>query len=165
MLNNYRYLKNYSYICGIDIQVAKIIRINKKSKVLAAKDDIMIQFAPDDFTCGHPAADSDLSRFFPPVDEACELAVLCRPGQFCASEIARAVEDCDAHLLNLNVMADRTADGDNVVALRVSRANGAPVARSLERYGYEVAGMRNGNTADADVVRERVNELIHYLEV
>ncbi len=131
---------------------------------MTPKDDILTQFAPESLTIEHAQVDK-LSRLFPHVDEASELMVLCHPGQFCASEIARAVEDCDAHLLNLNVTAERTADGDNLVALRINHANGASVARSLERYGYEVVFINDNNEVDANIMRERINELMHYLEV
>ncbi len=163
-MDNYRYIKNYHYICR-RYPATKIIRINKKSKVLTAKDDIMMQFAPGSMTIGQLPDSEMLSILYPPVGEACELTLLCRPGQFCASEIARAVEDCDAHLLNLNVTSLRSDDGDNVVALRVSHANGLSVARSLERYGYEVTAVNDSNGANAEVMRERIDELLHYLEV
>lgn len=132
---------------------------------MAAKDDIMRQFATECLTSGLLLEKDRLSTLFPPVEEASELTVLCRPGQYCASEIARAVEDCDAHLLNLNVTSVRTGDGDNIVSLRISHANGTSVARSLQRYGYDVIDISSQNEANADVMRERVKELMHYLEV
>ncbi len=132
---------------------------------MTAKDDMMTQFAPGSMTIGQLPHGEVISMLYPPVDEACELTLLCRPGQFCASEIARAVEDCDAHLLNLNVTSMRNGEGSNVIALRVSHANGLSVARSLERYGYEVTAVNDSNAADTEVMRERIGELLHYLEM
>ncbi|MDE5968732.1 MAG: hypothetical protein K2G64_06475, partial [Muribaculaceae bacterium] len=49
-----------------------------------------------------------LERLLPPVSEGSELVVAITPADYLASTIARAVEDTDAHLLNLNVMDNRT---------------------------------------------------------
>ena len=63
---------------------------------------------------------STLERLFPPVRESSMLMVACRRGDYSASRIARAVEDCDAHLLNLNVTADTDSFDNRIVAeLRV----------------------------------------------
>jgi len=96
-----------------------------------------------------------------------ELTVSCPRTHYSASAIARAVEDCDAHLLNLNVTADSHAAGNVVVELRFNHRSAGPVARSLERYGYEV--VRTGCSGESDasdaMMRERVEQLLHYLEV
>lgn len=86
---------------------------------------------------------------------------------YSASAIARAVEDCDAHLINLNVLADRPSEapGQCLVALRVDHRNASAVARSLERYGYRILDLEHAPGADSDTMRERVRELIHYLDV
>ena len=113
-------------------------------------------------------AEAALQRLFPAVEDSSRLTVSCRRTDYSASAVARAVEDCDAHLLNLNVTSDGAMDpfGDEVtVELRVSHRNAAAVARSLERYGYRVVAMEHARGADSDTMRERVNELIHYLEV
>ena len=51
-----------------------------------------------------------VARLFPQVDESTELTITCRPSQYSASAIAHAVEDADAHLLNLNVTAGTAPD-------------------------------------------------------
>jgi hypothetical protein len=117
-----------------------------------------------------PAASADdnrLSRFFPPQAEECRLTICCRPSQYSASVIARAVEDCDAHLINLNVTADKSAEGDLVVDLRINHRHGEAVARSLERYGYDVVSINGGADDDPteELARERIGELLHYLNI
>ncbi len=120
-------------------------------------------------TAGHV----DVDRLFPPTDEASELLVACRRMDYSASAIARAVEDCDAHLLNLNLTGDSAPDGsdDLMVELRVGLRNANPVARSLERYGYRVMltrhGMYNGYCGEeiADPAVERVKGLLAQIEV
>ncbi len=111
-----------------------------------------------------PAAPT-IERLFPQVEESSTLLISCRRGDYSASRIAHAVEDCDAHLLNLNVTADSEELDNRVVAeIRVSHRNPSAVARSLERYGYEVADTDRSELADDPVLQSRLNELLHYLE-
>lgn len=125
------------------------------------KDDILSQNQP----LALPQA-PNMNRLFPPVDESSTLLVTCRRGDYSASRIARAVEDCDAHLLNLNVTADSDRlDNRIAVELRVSHRNPLSVARSLERYGYEVEDFSETNPADNSIIRSRLDELIHYIEL
>lgn len=115
-------------------------------------------------TSRRPAA--ALARLMPQVPDATTITVICDPMQYSASAIARAVEDCDAHLLNLNVTADRTVDGRLMVDLRIDHQSPASVIRSLERYGYEIAGATPAlSDAETSQMRDRVNELIRYLEI
>ena len=108
-------------------------------------------------------------ELFPPHPEAGDLLVACHRGHYSASAIARAVEDADAQLLNLNVTALR-ADADDtsalVVALRVNRRDLASVARSLARYGYDVLDF--DSPADPETIEEarlRAAEILRYLEL
>lgn len=78
-----------------------------------------------------------LRRLFPPNPDSSTLLIVCGRHDYSASMIARAVEDCDAHLLNLNILAD-TPDAESVaVAIRVGLRHAPSVIRSLARYGYE----------------------------
>lgn len=114
-------------------------------------------------------AEATLRRLFPPLEDSSRLTVSCRRVDYSASALARAVEDCDAHLLNLNLTADGALDpfGDEVTAeLRINHRNASAVARSLERYGYRIIALEHDAGAGADdTMRNRVNELMHYLEV
>lgn len=103
-------------------------------------------------------------RLYPPLDDATMLTIACDAGDYSASAIARAVEDCDAHLLNLNVTGDGR-HGRVVADLRVNRRDGMPIARSLERYGYTVTAIDDDVALPVDeTLRERVNELLRLLE-
>lgn len=107
-----------------------------------------------------------LTRMYPELPETCELTVTCPPGQYAASVVARAVEDCDAHLLNLNVTAEPGADGRTVVELRISHRDGHAVARSLARYGYDVTDIRGAAPDPVELAaRERINALLHELNI
>lgn len=74
---------------------------------------------------------------FPPNRESSWVRVQCRRTDFSASLLARAVEDCDAHLLNLNVLATSPSPDVVAVLLRVGMRHGQSVVRSLARYGYD----------------------------
>ena len=118
--------------------------------------------------------------FFPPVGESSRLLVGCRREDYSASRIARAVEDCDAHLLNLNVtsMGDSADAYDNMVSdatdgkfpvifdIRVSHRNPSGVTRSLERYGYTVLDTCSADdSTDMDAARERIDQFFRLLEI
>ena len=98
-----------------------------------------------------------LERLFPAVGESSVLTVACRRPDYSASAIARAVEDCDAHLLNLNVTSDVSSPTDPL--------DPSAVTRSLERYGFRVLEARGRDSADDEALRLRLDELIHYLNV
>ncbi len=102
--------------------------------------------------------------FFPPNPDSSRLLVGCAQGDYSASRIAHAVEDADASLINLNVTSLESQAAQIVVALRVDHRDPDRVARSLERYGYEVADTDRSELADDPVLQSRLNELLHYLE-
>lgn len=109
------------------------------------------------------------ARLFPLVDDTSELTLVCRRSDYSASAIARAAEDCDAHLINLNITADPSPDGNPdsiVVELRIARRDPGAVARSLARYGYDVVDTRTQyHESYDDRAVERLRELVRHLEV
>jgi len=110
---------------------------------------------------------TEFERLFPEIAEWSTIKLTCGAGDYSASVISRAVEDCDAHVLNLNVTAERM-DGTNdvVVELRVSHANAMSVARSLERYGYTVLSTDSSSENLVDEIAEgRLEELMRYLQI
>ena len=54
-----------------------------------------------------------------------------------------------------------------IVDLRVNRANSANVARSLERYGYEVIDHGDNEARDVDTerARDRADEILRILNI
>lgn len=111
---------------------------------------------------------ADFSILFPPVPDESRLLVGCRRSDYSASLIARAVEDCDAHVLNLNVTAitSPTEANDLVVDLRVNHRNTLAISRSLSRYGYDVIEARSGDAdSDTDKLRQNANALLHILNL
>ncbi|MCM1521411.1 MAG: hypothetical protein NC039_02020 [Muribaculaceae bacterium] len=112
------------------------------------------------------STEPEAARLYPPLDESSRLLAACLPSDYSASRIARAVEDCDAQLVNLNVTSDSSRfDNRTVFELRVTHRSPLAVARSLERYGYEVLDVDKGTIADDTLMSSRLAELIHYLEM
>ncbi|MDE7389113.1 MAG: hypothetical protein K2M97_07690 [Muribaculaceae bacterium] len=108
-----------------------------------------------------------LATLIPPLPESAELTVTCAPDDFLASAIARAVEDADAHLINLNVTSHRHPDGSLLVHLRVNRRSCASVARSLERRGFTVVD-GGFDPADRDfdsVASDRAANILRILDL
>lgn len=111
-----------------------------------------------------------IEQLFAPAADTSSLLVACDRREYSASRLARAVEDADAHLLNLNVtslLADDAPDGTVVVALRVGRRDALAVARSIERYGYDVLDF-SGDTGDDDsydTARRNADTLLRLLEM
>ncbi len=113
-----------------------------------------------------PSACHSPELLFAPVQDSCELTVEIDRSDYSASAIARAVEDADAHLLNLNVTARKpTHEGCIAIELRVSHRNAGAVSRSLERYGYRVTEVREGFDLEAETAMHRYRELIDRLEL
>lgn len=104
-------------------------------------------------------------RRFPRNDESTELTLVVRPADYSASILARAVEDCNANVINLNVTGDRSEEGYLVVDLRVDVVNGGAVARSLERYGFEVIDFVSPEDRGFDTARDRANEILRILDI
>lgn len=108
-----------------------------------------------------------VDELYPAHEGSSHLLLGCRRDDYSASRIARAVEDCDAHLLNLNVMSDADNAYDLLVDIRVNRLSGEAIARSLERYGYDVIDFSPGDMADGDdlTLKRRVDELLRYINI
>ncbi len=112
------------------------------------------------------AATVELERLMPYSPESTRFSVVCRRSDYSAGRIARAIEDCDAHVLNLNLTADGHPDEDTVVVdVRVDRKNISSIARSLARYDYIVEGIEESAYEVDDADRMRVAELLRLLDV
>ncbi|MCH5318254.1 MAG: hypothetical protein J1E38_00925 [Paramuribaculum sp.] len=132
---------------------------------MTSKDNISSRKVPE-FNGLQTQLHHSAERVFPYAPESTELSVACYRGDFSASRIARAVEDADAHLLNLNITSEVLQTGEIVVDLRISHRSHSAVARSLERYGYNVIQVRDHSAADNDpTLSERVSQLLTYINV
>ena len=105
-----------------------------------------------------PAILTAPEELFPAVPDWTRLQVVCPREDYCASRIARAVEDCDA---GTDGKSDVTFD------IRIDRRDPERVCRSLERYGYTVVASAGSATAGADdsAAMENYRHLMRYLEI
>lgn len=106
-----------------------------------------------------------LARMIAARDDCSEVTVECRPEDYSASLLARAVEDSDAHLVDLISTPD--GDGWIKVTLRLRHTDPSAAVRSLERYGYRVAEAHGASDGmrDAEIARERLLALQALLNV
>ena len=103
---------------------------------------------------------------FPPDPESSRILIGLPRVDFMASHIARAVEDADARLLNMNVTGLPAATPAGVVVdLRVSHRNPERVTRSLERHGYSVLSIDTPESSTDETLRRRYDELMHILSL
>ena len=119
-----------------------------------------------DYMRGNLSAAAQLETLLPQHSDGSELLVACRPDDYSASAIARAVEDCDARVLALSVTSMRTAEGYPVVMLRTDTRNATALERSLGRYGYTTVHTDSHLTPEQEQqARERIEELLRHLEI
>lgn len=113
----------------------------------------------------------ELLRLMPPREESTVLTVVCHPADFSASALARAVEDSNAHLVNMNVTGEVREDGRMTIELRTSLRHSDNTIRSLARYGFETVSSKSfpevaPSTGDYDEsLRSRAAELLHILNL
>ncbi len=104
-----------------------------------------------------------LGRMIATRDDCSVITVECAPYDYSASRIAHAVEDSDAHLVDL--WSVPSEDGHLRVTLRVRRSDPAATVHSLERYGYEVVEAHGSNYRDMELAATRLLELQTLLNV
>lgn len=106
---------------------------------------------------------SGLCRQISARDDSSIIEVICTPADYSASRLAHAVEDSDAHLVDLfTIPAD---DGRLRVTLRVQRDDPTSTVHNLERYGYEVSYASGIRFQDAGTALERLLGLKALLSV
>lgn len=133
---------------------------------MAESADCTVDVTRDGLTVGcidAPAAVRALSETFTRSDEASVLTVECAREDYSASLLAHAVEDVDAHLLNLSVMP---ADGGRLnVSLRIGHRDPQAAIHSLERYGFNVTEAYPGPDASPTALDKRLAALQVFLNV
>ena len=80
------------------------------------------------------------------------------------TEIARLIESNNAHVLSLAVMP--LTDGSSLlISIKLDVSDLTPVLRSFERFDYKVIYyyMKEGEINDKQ--RDRLNELLYYLDM
>lgn len=106
-----------------------------------------------------------LSRMIAARDDCSEVTIECRPEDYSASLIAHAVEDSDAHLVDL--LSTPSADGHIRVTLRLRHSDPSAAMRSLERHDFSVVEAHGASSTmrDAEIAAERLLELQTLLNI
>ena len=108
----------------------------------------------------------DIADLYPFIPDSCHLLIGTGRDDFLASRIAHAVEDAEANLLNMNITSLTDDDNRHIVELRVSHRNPERVARSLERYGYNILEVTSDTPlASDDIAARRLEEFMRYINV
>lgn len=104
-----------------------------------------------------------LGHMIAPRDDSSLICVECHPGDYSASALAHAVEDADAHLVDL--WTTPTDHGSIRATLRVRHTDPSACIHNLERHGFNVTRSVGASYADADIARERLLGLQALLNV
>lgn len=106
-----------------------------------------------------------LGRMLAARDDCSVITVECRPEEYSASHLAHAVEDSDAHLVDL--FTTPGDDGNLKVTLRVRHSDPTAAVHSLERYDYHVVDAHGseGGSLESEIAIERLMSLKALLDV
>lgn len=80
------------------------------------------------------------------------------------AEIARIVEENDAKILSSNISFDTNINHYNVT-LKLNREDLTPIIKTFERYDYSVKTWHMNNGKLDDILQERFDGLMRYLEI
>ena len=87
-----------------------------------------------------------------------------RPTDYSLTDIARIVEGNNAHVLTLiSTIAPDT--GLIHVSLKIDLEDASPVIRSFERFNYTILFHFMNHSVVFDILQQRVDELIHYINM
>lgn len=106
-----------------------------------------------------------LGRMIAARDDCSVITVECRPEEYSASLMAQAVEDSDAHLVDL--MTAPSDEGHIMVTLRVRNTDPTAAVHSLERYDFHVVDAygSHGPIQETEIAMERLLSLQTLLNV
>lgn len=96
-------------------------------------------------------------------DDSSIINIKCSHLDYSASSIAMAVEDADAHLVD---MISSPSDDEKInVCLRVRHLDPTAVANSLRRHGFEVVSSFSKQSIQTKIATERLAHLVALLNI
>lgn len=86
------------------------------------------------------------------------------PTDYSVTDIARIIESNNAHILSLQTHPEDT-NGQLLITLKIDAEDASAVIRSFERFNYTVIWHFMENGMVDDIFQQRMNELIHYMNI
>lgn len=86
------------------------------------------------------------------------------PTDYSVTDIARIIESNNAHILSLQTHPEDT-NGQLLITLKIDAEDASAVIRSFERFNYTVVWHFMENGMVDDIFQQRMNELIHYMNI
>lgn len=86
------------------------------------------------------------------------------PTDYSVTDIARIIESNNAHILSLQTNPEDT-NGQLLITLKIDAEDASAVIRSFERFNYTVVWHFMENGMVDDIFQQRMNELIHYMNI
>ena len=96
--------------------------------------------------------------------EGALIAVELNQEEFVLSHIIRLIEDNRARVLSFFSYMDEET-GKPILLFKIDLEDASPVIRSLERFNYPVKYYRQKQMLPDEVLKDRVDELLHYIEL
>ncbi|GHT65807.1 hypothetical protein AGMMS50239_26280 [Bacteroidia bacterium] len=96
--------------------------------------------------------------------EGALIAVELNQTEFVLSQMIHLIEANRAKVLSLFSYIDKET-GNQILLFKIDLEDASPVLRSLERFNYPVKYYKQKQMLPDEILRERVDELIHYIEL
>ena len=96
--------------------------------------------------------------------EGALIAVELNEQEFVLSHIIHLIEDNRARVLSFFSCMDEET-GRPILLFKIDLEDASPVIRSLERFNYPVKYYRQKQMLPDEVLKDRVDELLHYIEL
>jgi CBS domain-containing protein len=111
-----------------------------------------------------PVLIESLSEISNTGSEGALIAVELNQPEFVLSQMIHLIEANRAKVLSLFSYTDNET-GKQILLFKIDLEDASPVLRSLERFNYPVKYYRQKQMLPDEILRDRVDELIHYIEL
>lgn len=111
-----------------------------------------------------PVLIENLSEISNTGSEGALIAVELNQQEFVLSQMIHVIEANRAKVLSLFSYVDKET-GRQILLFKIDLEDASPVLRSLERFNYPVKYYRQKQMLPDEILKSRVEELIHYIEL
>jgi len=93
------------------------------------------------------------------------IELLVPPRDYSLQEISHIVESEKASIIGLMINIEKPDDEYMTVILKLNKRNISAIVSSFERFGYKIKSSYSNENYSLDVLKERYDALMHYLNV